>query len=266
MRQAPGRNHLFHIKHALFTPNRLENRLLKTALDYVRLQARTTENWRLANELSHRLDEIPAIHNPLLALPHWQDNKLMQPYKAIHPWCKLILEQLNPNFQKGLHTGIALLFPMEKLFEKHVEACLRRMLSPGTTLKAQAASRYLLEHQPAGKPAPERWFQLQPDLLLQSSAGTQVLDTKWKLLDQQGDTTRDKYGISQGDLYQMFAYGQKYQAGCGDMMLIYPRHPGFDSPVPSFNFNESLRLWVVPFCLENGALLLGDWSERIPLA
>lgn len=265
LRQPPGKSHLFHIKHALFTPNRIENRLLKTALEYVRLQANTTENWRLANELSHRLEEIPAILNPLMALPHWQDSKLMQPYQAVHPWCQLILEQLNPNFQKGLHEGIALLLPMDKLFEKHVEACLRCSLPVGAQLIGQAASRYLLTHQPADKPQAERWFQLKPDLLLRSGSYFQVLDTKWKLLDQLANTSEHKYKISQSDLYQLYAYGEAYLGGSGDMMLIYPKHTGFDSPLPVFTFGDSLRLWAVPFCLETESLVPGEWVQFFPL-
>jgi 5-methylcytosine-specific restriction enzyme subunit McrC len=35
----------------------------------------------------------------------------------------------------------------------------------------------------------------------------------------------------------MFAYGQKYLHGKGDMMLIYPRHR-FETPLPVFRFDE----------------------------
>lgn len=264
LRQAPGKGHQFHIKHALFTPRRVENRLLKTALDYVRRQAASSENWRLANELSHRLDEIPAIHNPLQALPHWQRSKLLQAYEPVYPWCELILKQFNPNFQQGLHRGIALLFPMEMLFEKHVEACLRRTLASGTRLNAQARSEYLLEHQPASASSKQRWFQLRPDMLLNTRAGSKVLDTKWKLIEQDASDSEHKYGISQGDLYQLYAYGQKYQDGDGHMMLIYPQHKGFDGALPSFCFDSRLSLWCVPFSLESGSLVEGGWLEAFP--
>ncbi|WP_205756400.1 5-methylcytosine restriction system specificity protein McrC [Aeromonas veronii] len=47
------------------------------------------------------------------------------------------------------------------------------------------------------------------------------MDTKWKRLEQ--DNRRDKFGLGQQDFYQMLAYGQTYQKGVGDMLLIYPQ-------------------------------------------
>jgi 5-methylcytosine-specific restriction enzyme subunit McrC len=41
--------------------------------------------------------------------------------------------------------------------------------------------------------------------------------SKWKRLDS--NDKENKYGISQGDMYQLYAYGQKYLNGSGDMFL-----------------------------------------------
>ena len=46
MRQAPGRQHIFQIRHDLFVPDRPENRLLKLALDRAASSAQTPANWR----------------------------------------------------------------------------------------------------------------------------------------------------------------------------------------------------------------------------
>ena len=46
---------------------------------------------------------------------------------------------------------------------------------------------------------------------------TIVLDTKWKQLS---DNERINYGISQADMYQMYAYSKKYNAK--DVYLLYP--------------------------------------------
>jgi 5-methylcytosine-specific restriction enzyme subunit McrC len=262
MRQPPERRHLFQVRHSVFTPDRVENRLLRTALDFVRTQVRSAESWRLANELSHRIDEIPPLSDPVSHLPLWQNSKLMQPYRAVYPWCSLILERLNPNFQKGAHDGIALLFPMEKLFERHVEVCLRASLPRGFQLSAQIGGEHLLSHRPGRSTRNEPWFQLQPDLLLRDTrtAELRVLDTKWKLIDETAANTRDKYNISQTDLYQLFAYGRKYLNGHGEMMLIYPKHERFNRTLPVFDFDDGLLLHAVPFCLESGRLVDSPWT------
>ncbi|RLU00190.1 McrC family protein [Ketobacter sp.] len=263
-RQPPGKGHLFHICHDVFTPNRIENRLLKAALEWVKGLCKSPENWRLANELSHLMSDIPMESNPLQGFSQWRSSKLMHSYSAVRPWCELILEKLNPNFQKGGRQGISLLFPMEKLFEAYVDASLRKMMMAGAKLTSQASSEYLVRHYPDGVDISQRWFQLKPDFLLRYKGGVQVLDAKWKLLDQSAVQTDTKYGISQNDMYQLFAYGQKYQSGTGHMMLIYPKHEGFDQPLAPFYFSSDLVLWAVPFCLESSRLVLGEWLGYFP--
>ncbi|MBS3768573.1 MAG: hypothetical protein KGY75_10700, partial [Candidatus Cloacimonetes bacterium] len=51
---------------------------------------------------------------------------------------------------------------------------------------------------------------------------TIILDTKWKNLTNKGKT----YGISQSDIYQMYAYGKKYN-NVNKIYLIYPYNDEF---------------------------------------
>ncbi|OBU20004.1 restriction endonuclease [Photobacterium aquimaris] len=261
-RQSAGKQHFFHISHDIYSPERVENCLLKTALDYVLSVCRSSENWRLANELSHRMADIPTLSDPLNQIRNWKSNKLMQAYDTVRPWSDLILEKLNPNFQQGVHRGISLLFPMEQLFEKYVESSLHKQLPKDCLLKSQASSQYLLRHTPENSEQSMKLFQLKPDLLLKTSMGNQVLDTKWKLIDQFAYQSNDKYGISQTDLYQLFAYGHKYQGGRGHMMLIYPKHQQFKAALPPFYFSDEMAIWAVPFCLETRSLVSGQWTKH----
>ena len=59
MRQPPGRQHLFHLRHDLFLPDRPENRLLRLALDKTCQATQEANNWRLAHELAGFIHEIP---------------------------------------------------------------------------------------------------------------------------------------------------------------------------------------------------------------
>lgn len=264
LRRMPGRDHLFDISHDVFTPNRLENRIIKSALLSIKGCCKEPNNWRLANEFSHLMNQINSESKPMSSFHKWQSSKLMQIYEDIKPWCKLILEKFNPNFQKGKHSGISLLFPMEQLFEKYVEANVSKQIQRSFKLKAQASSQYLTSHQNIEKAQVSKWFQLKPDLLLISKQQNQVLDIKWKLINEMAKTVEHKYNIKQSDLYQLFAYGHKYQDGKGHMMLIYPRHDDFNHPLPCFSYSENLHLWVVPFCLEEKVLIGGDWQEHFP--
>ena len=261
LRQPPGRDHLFQIRHEIFTPDRPENRLIKLALDLTRSQVCESTNWRLANELSHLLSPVPASKDTATDFKSWGSNRLMASYQAIRPWCELIIQKLNPTSQKGTREGISLLFEMEKLFESYVAHCLRDNLVAPWILKTQASSKYLCKHQPQNG-TNEKMFQLRPDLILQNGKKQQVLDTKWKVV--YGNEPGRKYGLSQADFYQMHAYGHKYMKGDGDMFLIYPATELFRSPLPVFELSDKLRLWVVPFELDSGSFGVGHELKNAP--
>lgn len=246
LRQPPGRQHRFHIEHEVFDPDRAENRLLRSALERVCTTTRDADNWRLSRELSAYLAAIPCSANITTDFRCWRDNRLMAHYRPVRPWCSLILNERSPRAILGDWHGRSLLFPMERLFERYVEGCLRRALPAHAQLTAQSAGKHLCRHAGQG------WFRLRPDFLLEVLGTEYVLDAKWKRLDGSLVDSKDKYGLNQADFYQLFAYGQRYLGGRGDMFLIYPMTTKFKRPLPAFDFSEDLRLWVVPFDLEEG--------------
>lgn len=171
-------------------------------------------------------------------------------YRPVRPWCALSLNERDPLSTIGDWHGHSLLFPMEQVFERYVEACLRDTLPPGAELRSQAAGQHLCRHRGMN------WFQLRPDFLLRMGDTTWVMDTKWKRLNADLPNGSDKYGLKQSDFYQLFAYGQRFLGGKGDLLLVYPRSSTFDAPLPVFEFADSLRLWVVPFDVGEGRMVL----------
>jgi len=250
LRQPPGRAHHFQVRHDVFVPDRPENRLLKLALESIRLATQHPDNWRLAQEISFRLAEVPASTRIEDDFRAWGTDSLMVHYRAIKPWCELILNRSLPLALLGTHSGLSLLFPMERLFEQHVTRWLRRQLPSDVRLRAPASSLSLCTHD--GKPI----FQLKPDLLVEAGPKRWILDAKWKRLDS---ADRDnKYGLSQSDFYQLHAYGMKYLQGRGNMALVYPRTTLFSEPLVPFHFDENLMLSVLPFDLDEDQLLGSD--------
>lgn len=247
MRAPPGRAHHFQIRHDVFVVDRPENRLLKSALQRVRAAAREPDNWRLANELAHRLDEVPHSTDVAGDFRRWRNDRLMAHYAPVRRWCELVLGRHMPMALADQTLGLSLLFPMERLFERHVAAHLRRQLPAGVRLTDQSTRLSLCEHD--ARP----FFQLRPDLLIEGQGRTMVLDTKWKRIDS--SNRENCYDLSQSDFYQLYAYGQKYMGGRGDMALIYPRSATFDLHLAPFSFGSELRLWVLPFDLENDELV-----------
>lgn len=238
-----------------FSPNRPENRLLHAALRRVLAWTASRANQQLARELCFVFAEVPASDRPATDFQRVRLDRTMAHYEGALAWARLILEDESPLTGAGGHRAPSLLFPMEAVFEAFVAKHLARQLGQSFTLRTQAGSLSLVRH------LEQNWFRLKPDLLVQASkANRLVLDSKWKLIDGQQATGSEKYGLDQGDFYQLHAYGQNYLDGQGDVVLIYPKTDAFNKALAVFEFPKStgLRLWVLPLCLKDKRLLLPE--------
>ncbi|QVI84597.1 McrC family protein [Pseudomonas viridiflava] len=248
MRQPPGRQHHFQIRHDVFLPDRPENRLLKTALDIVCKTTRDPGNWRLSHELRSMLLEVPSSRDTAQDFKQWRRDRLMAHYQPVKPWCELIIQQQTPLAVAGAWQGMSLLFPMERLFERYVAACLKDSLAADARLYVQPCSEFMCTHQG------NKVFQLRPDIIITQGGRSWILDTKWKRINSR--STGVGYGVSQADFYQMYAYGNAYFEGRCNLVLLYPRSASFQKTLPFFQISDDLKLWVAPFDLETEAVLL----------
>ncbi|MCU7964232.1 McrC family protein [Shewanella sp. SW32] len=245
VRQRPGRQHYFHVSHDIYHANRAENRLLHSSLKLVLKWSKSIANQRLARELLFVFNDIELSTDFAQDFRLWKDDRSLAHYRPLKPWCELILSYQSPIAMAGNHNGLSFLFPMEKLFERYVAKQLSAQLPPALKLKEQVSSRSLTHHKGEG------WFRLKPDIVVyDKSRVVTVMDTKWKLLDASLGCTKYKYNLSQSDMYQLFAYGEKYLQGQGSLYLIYPKHAGFTTSLEHFEFKSGLTLHVVPYDLE----------------
>lgn len=132
-------------------------------------------------------------------------------YEMLMRWSKVFLLDQSFTTFSGHTTARALLFPMEKVFEAYVAKNLKRVLADlPWEVSTQDKGHYLFNR-------PSQ-FALRPDLVIvREDQSTIVLDTKWKSLTSQ---PRQNYGISQADMYQMYAYSKKYNTP--EIWMIYP--------------------------------------------
>ncbi len=253
LRQNLYRADRFFTEHDEFLTNRPENRLLHAALQRALMLSASQANQQLARELQFVFADVPASAQPALDFQRVRLDRGMGYYADALAWARLILDGESPLTGTGGHRAPSLLYPMEAVFEAFVAKHLARQLARPLTLKTQARSHHLVRH------GGQNWFRLKPDLLIRDAGrDALVLDTKWKLLDGSKANGTNKYGLSQGDFYQLQAYGQSYLDGQGDVVLIYPKTAAFDKPPPVFEFpkSEGLRLWVLPFCLTSRRLAI----------
>jgi 5-methylcytosine-specific restriction enzyme subunit McrC len=252
----------FYIEYQEYQVNRPANRLIKSALLLVAKLACSAQNQRLSREFGFVFDEVPASSEVRTDFQRLKTDRTMGYYKDVLSWCRLLLQGHGPTATAGALNTLTLVYPMERIFEDYVAQCLKKKLLEyfpnADRLKTQARKHYLVsEHD--GSPI----FNLRPDLfVLNGKQNICVMDTKWKLVDS-SDRAK-KYGISQADMYQLYAYGHKYLKGAGskELLLIYPKTAAFSSPLPGFNYEDGFRLRVVPFDIDTGELVgLPEYKE-----
>ncbi len=246
----------FYVSYDEYLPDRPENRLLKTALLHVHSISRNLESKRRCKRFLDVFGGVPFscnIRADFAASANLDRNTCH--YRTPLFWSRLLLRGETPIPTPGNLGCTAVLFPMEKLFEAYVAIQVRRKLSPGGwNVIAQARRVYLVEeHQ--NTPS----HILKPDLLLERKSERIIADTKWKHIDRKDD-------VSSADLYQLFAYSEKYMVQNPTRLsfLIYPQTDSFCEPLPDFHFyKDTAILRAVPFNLEtNDCPLFGYLNEQ----
>jgi len=159
-------------------------------------------------------------------------------YEMALTWCQVFLRGKSFTSFAGSEVAVALLFPMETLFESYVAAKLRRVLDPRKyKVTTQAKGKFLFIELNGSK-----WnrFQLRPDIVVERIEDKKVfiMDTKWKVLSS--ELSSQNYGISQSDMYQMYAYHKQYDAE--NVTLIYPKTDTMDEDMLTYRGDDQVTV------------------------
>ena len=229
----------FYVCYQEFSVDRTENRLIKSTLEFLYRCSKSTKNQRLIREYLFVFNEISSSSDINADFSRLKPNRQTKHYEQALLWSKIFLQNKSFSPYRGNDTAFALLFDMNALFESYVGNFIKKKL-PGAILQHQ--KKYLIE-----KP---REFRLKPDIFLE---GKFIADTKWKIIRQDIKESEKKYKISQADLYQLYAYGKKYNSG--KLYLIYPKIDGAKQEIMKFEYEKDMHLEILYFDIENDKLI-----------
>lgn len=226
-----------------FTENIRENKLIKNCLIHLHGITRKEKNKQRIKEFMFVFSDIETTTTVKEDLKSIQNlNRLNNYYADTLQRVKIfLLWESVVSFAWNTLT-LALLFPMEKIFESYVAKKLVQN-RPEREIKTQDTTHYLVEYHKE-----RQKFNLRPDIVI--NKWEIIADTKWKLLNEWNDSIN--YDISQADMYQLFAYAKKYKSK--KLYLIYPKTENFTKRLEPFfyeNWNEKTTLEVIPYDLEN---------------
>lgn len=207
----------FFVRYDEYQVNRPENRLVKATLMKLQSLTGSDENKKEIRRLLTAFEMVDASVNYQKDFAKIVIDRSTRDYDMIMRWSKVFLMNKSFTTFSGKTNARALLFPMEQMFESYVAKELKKILSDQNwKISTQDRGYYLFD-------APAR-FALRPDIVITRDDGSRIiLDTKWKnLVDKPGSN----YGISQSDMYQMYAYAKKYEKEeIPEVWLIYPVNP-----------------------------------------
>ena len=223
----------FFVQYEEFISNRVENRLIKTTLQFLYNKSKLNKNQQRIREFLFVFDEIEISHNIKTDFSKIKLNRQMKDYEQVLLWCKTFLFENSFSPYKGNDIAFALLFDMNLLFESFVYSYLKKS-SNFQDIKSQDRTHHLAYENCIGR------FRLKPDIVI--NGGKIIADTKWKILSED----KAYNGVLQDDMYQLYAYGTKYD-NCEKIYLIYP----FDELIikNSYNYfkNKELKLDILFF-------------------
>lgn len=203
----------FFVEFDEFNVNRAENRLLKSTLIYLYKKSTSNRNRNDIRTLLNSFIEADESKNYTDDFSKCIADRNMKGYTTALMWSKVFLQGKSFTSFSGSNVAFALLFPMETLFESYVASLMRKQLQGTDYLFSAQDKGYYLFDDP-------KKFTLRPDIVIKSKnddSSVFVMDTKWKLLSM----AKTNAGISQVDMYQMYAYQKKYDAK--NVTLLYPR-------------------------------------------
>ncbi|WP_147803888.1 McrC family protein [Alkalicoccus halolimnae] len=232
----------FYVRYDEFDVNRPENRLIKSTLLKLQKLSNSATNIKEIRQQLHHFETVNASLNYTKDFSRVVIDRSTRDYEKLMHWSKVFLLNLSFTTFSGSTSARALLFPMEKVFEAYVAQNLKKALADLPWDVSTQDRGYYLFNEP-------RQFALRPDLVItRDDKSTIVLDTKWKsLIDQ----PRQNYGITQADMYQMYAYSKKYNTP--EIWLLYPVNEDMketDVSFESFHSNKGVETKVRLFFVD----------------
>lgn len=205
----------FYMQYDEFGLNRPENRLIKLTLIKLTKESDSTDNIKDLHKLLMNFELVEPSPNVEKDFSQVKIDRNSKDYESVMNWSKIFLHNQSFTTFAGTSFVKALLFPMDKVFEAYVGRNLRRLIQLNEWSISMQDRKYHLF---------EKKFALRPDIVLRNEVEqrTIIIDTKWKLLK---NAPSSNFGISQADMYQMYAYAKKY--GTNEIWLLYPMNDEF---------------------------------------
>lgn len=197
-----------YVRHDEFTPDRVENRLLKSAADIMSRLSGSNRNTQNLKKILAILDDVKFSDNYEADFAKCVNTRNSKKYNTALNICRLFLKNKKRSEYSGKYVTYALLFSMDDVFRAYT-AKLVKAEKIGKNVRTLVAGRYLCDDQ--------QCFGLYPDIVVcdELNHAELILSTRWKFIETAGD-------IDPRDMYTLFTYAKKFR--CSRAALILPEN------------------------------------------
>ncbi|MCC9073564.1 McrC family protein [Flavobacterium sp. F-65] len=195
----------FYVKHTTYDVEHELHFILYKALKLLKQINTNNDLHSRIGSLLLNFPEMPDIKVTEATFDKIHFNRKNQHYKKAIEIAKLLLLKYHPDVSKGKNHVLALMFDMNLLWEQFIYISLRKKTEGVTKVISQSLKYFW-------RPETGRKTRMIPDIVIETSTGNIVLDTKWKNLNGSNP--------SPDDLRQMYVYHEYYRAK--KVALVYP--------------------------------------------
>lgn len=211
----PARLHIIPCRYYELSADTMIHRTLKYSCQLMARKSQNFETIRLLRSVVNVLDQVESEPIRVVDIDRIVFNRLNRKYEPFIRFCRIFLSHSTLTLQASEVESFSLMIPMNKLFEEFIVGVLqsepRYFFTCNPEIEPQKYIGTLATKEHSGGV-----FKLLPDIVIRHNNAVFVIDTKYKILDEYDH----KFGVSQADMYQMFAYVTKLHAAAG--VLLYP--------------------------------------------
>ena len=117
-----------YVEYDAFTVNRPENRLLKATLEHLYKHSSSSKNRNDIKTLLSIFGDVEASIDYKSDFAKYVPDRNMKDYETALKWSRVFLEGKSFTSFSGSEVALALLYPMETLFESYIATLLRKKL------------------------------------------------------------------------------------------------------------------------------------------
>ncbi len=236
-----------------YTKDNIFNQILLKALAILRAVSGNTAHRRYTTMLLHEFEGISDRYFNRASFERLRYDRTTERYRTATWIAELIILNYLPDVRGGNRSALAIMFPMEALFEAYVATALKNASrGTGFRVETQRVQRFW-------RPEDGRSRTLRSDIVIDwaddSGKRRIVLDTKRKVPSDKAP--------ADGDLKQMFVYNKYF--GAESSNLLYPT-TGSSQPVNGLflgDRNGGCSMWYAPILDSDQAQLNQDLGSQL---